>query len=252
MSRQIFDVDSFAVSHTGCIRELNEDRYIIKAESGVYAVADGMGGHEAGEVASASIVEHLKSIGIPSSAPDLLARFEDRITIANNEIRRISSQRNGATIGSTLAALLAFESQYACMWAGDSRVYVLRDGALSQLSRDHTEVQDLVDRGLLSSDEAISWPRKNVITRAIGILDEPALDFTHGQIQHGDSFLICSDGLTAHVSDREMKDILLSGSASDACNALVKLALDRGGTDNVTVIVVRFGGKDEESRSRVS
>ena len=130
MIRRVFDVDSCGLSHAGRVRELNEDRYLVKSESGVFAVADGMGGHEAGELASSSIVEHLKSIGVPSSAPDLRARFEDRVMIANREIREISSSRNGAVIGSTLAALLAFESQYACMWAGDSRIYMLRAGAL--------------------------------------------------------------------------------------------------------------------------
>ena len=150
MIRRVFDVDSCGLSHAGRVRELNEDRYLVKSESGVFAVADGMGGHEAGDLASSSIVEHLKSIGVPSSAPDLRARFEDRVMIANREIREISSSRNGAVIGSTLAALLAFESQYACMWVGDSRIYRLRGGALSQLSRDHTEVQQLLDDGVLS------------------------------------------------------------------------------------------------------
>ena len=211
MIRHVFDVDSCGLSHAGRVRELNEDRYLVKSESGVFAVADGMGGHEAGELASSSIVEHLKSIGIPSSAPDLRARFEDRVMIANREIRDISSSRNGAVIGSTLAALLAFESQYACMWAGDSRIYMLRAGALSQLSRDHTEVQQLLDEGVLSREEAAHWPRRNVITRAIGALEDPPLDIAHGQILPDDKFLICSDGLTAHVSDDEIRDNLLAG-----------------------------------------
>src|SRR5688572_14183222 len=115
MNRAVFDVDSCGMSHAGRIRDLNEDRYLVKADSGVFAVADGMGGHDAGEIASTSIVEHLKSIGIPSSAPDLRARFEDRVTLANREIRAISAERKAGTIGSTLAALLAFEHQYACM-----------------------------------------------------------------------------------------------------------------------------------------
>src|SRR5262249_1875039 len=153
-------------------------------------VADGMGGHDAGEVASSSIVEHLESIGIPSSAPDLRARFEDRVITANREIRELS-HKNGGVIGSTLAALLAFESQYACMWAGDSRIYMFRNGKLSQLSRDHTEMQDLIDRGLLTREEAVGWPRRNVVTRAIGAVDDPALDIAHGLIHPEDSFLIC-------------------------------------------------------------
>ena len=251
MIRRVFDVDSCGLSHAGRVRDLNEDRYLVKSESGVFAVADGMGGHEAGELASSSIVEHLKSIGVPSSAPDLRARFEDRVMNANREIREISSARNGAVIGSTLAALLAFESQYACMWAGDSRIYRLRAGALSQLSRDHTEVQQLLDEGVLSSEEAAHWPRRNVITRAIGALEDPPLDIAHGQILPDDKFLICSDGLTAHVSDDEIRDRLRQGDARQVCQSLIDLTLSRGGTDNVTVVVVQFrtaAGRRQELR----
>ena len=237
--RHVFDVESCGQSHAGLIRELNEDRYLVKSESGLFVVADGMGGHDSGEVASASIVEHLKSIGIPSSAPDLKARFEDRVIMANREIRELSS-RNGSTIGSTLAALLAFERSYACMWAGDSRIYMLHGGKLAQLSRDHTESQDLLDRGLLTPEEAAAWPRRNVITRAIGAIDEPALDITHGRINAGDKFLICSDGLTAHASDEEIGSTLAQHSPQEACNRLIELALSRGGTDNVTVVIVEF------------
>lgn len=243
MIRNIFDVDHYAVTHSGCVRELNEDRYLAVPESGVFVVADGMGGHDAGEVASTSIVEHLKSIGIPSSAPDLRARFEDRVTLANSEIRGISMMRNGVTIGSTVAGLLAFERQYACVWAGDSRVYMLRDGELYQVSRDHTEVQDLLDRGLLTAVEAASYARRNVITRAIGVMNTPPLEIAQGQIQPDDKFLICSDGLTAHVEDEEIRDALTSQPVREACDWLIETVLSRGGTDNVTVVVVHFRGQ---------
>jgi serine/threonine protein phosphatase PrpC len=237
--RHLFDVESCGKSHAGLVRDLNEDRYLVKADSGLFVVADGMGGHDAGEIASTSIVEHLKSIGIPSSAPDLKARFEDRVVMANREIRELST-RNGSTIGSTLAALLAYERSYACMWAGDSRIYMLHGGKLSQLSRDHTEMQDLLDRGLLTREEAASWPRRNVITRAIGAVDDPELDIAHGRINPGDKFLICSDGLTGHVSDEEIGGVLARRSPEQACGTLIDLALRRGGSDNVTVVVVEF------------
>ncbi len=237
--RHVFDVDSYGQSHVGLLRELNEDRYLVKSESGLFVVADGMGGHDAGEVASTSIVEHLKSIGIPSSAPDLKARFEDRVETANREIRELAT-RNGSTIGSTLAALLAFEHQYACIWVGDSRIYMLRNGKLSQLSRDHTEMQDLIDRGLLSREEAAAWPRRNVVTRAIGAVDDLAFDIAHGQILPDDRFLICSDGLTAHATDAEIATALAEKSAEIGCAELIRIALERGGTDNVTVVIVQF------------
>lgn len=240
MIRHVYQVESAALSHTGRIRELNEDRYLVDMDAGLFVVADGMGGHDAGEVASTSIVEHLKSIGVPTSAPDLRARVEDRLTLANAEIREISMQRNGVTIGSTVAALLAHEAQYACIWAGDSRVYLSRGGALSQVSHDHTEVQDLVDRGLLTREEAATWPRRNVITRAIGVMDQPPLDITQGPIHPGDTFLVCSDGLTTHVAEDEIRAILASQAPQEGCEALVRLALEGGGTDNVTVVIARF------------
>jgi protein phosphatase len=108
------------------------------------------------------------------------------------------------------------------------------------LSHDHTEVQQLLDEGVLSREEAAHWPRRNVITRAIGALEDPPLDIAHGQILPDDKFLICSDGLTAHVTDDEIRDKLQEGSAQETCQSLIDLTLSRGGTDNVTVVVVQF------------
>ncbi|TIX47856.1 MAG: serine/threonine-protein phosphatase, partial [Mesorhizobium sp.] len=149
--------ESFGVSHKGCVRDHNEDNYLVEPRTGLWVVADGMGGHDAGEVASASIIDHLATIGIASSAPDLRARFEDRLSRANAEIRSISETR-GITIGSTFAALLVMDGRFACLWAGDSRVYLVRNASISQISKDHTEVQELLDRGVISAAEALTWP----------------------------------------------------------------------------------------------
>src|SRR4051812_11050497 len=195
-----------------------------------------MGGHEAGEVASASIVDHLATIGIASSAPDLRARFEDRLNRAHAEIRRISLSR-GVTIGSTVAALLAMDGRFACLWSGDSRVYLVRDAAISQISRDHTEVQELLDSGVISAAEAENWPRRNVITRAIGVNDEIAIDFQQGETLAGDIFILSTDGLTAHVSDAEIAAAVLSAAPQAACEKLLSMVLERGGTDNVTIVL---------------
>ena len=232
-------IDSFGVSDKGCVRPLNEDGYLVEPQSGLWLVADGMGGHEAGEVASASIVSHLATMGIASSAPDLRARFEDRLSRAHSEIRALADAR-GATIGSTVAALLVYDGQYACMWSGDSRIYLVRSGAIVQLSRDHTEVQELVDRGVISHSEALSWPRRNVITRAIGVSEDVQLDVEQGQILPGDVFVLGSDGLTAHVTDDEISAAVAGNSARAACDQLLDAVLSRGATDNVTVVVVRF------------
>jgi serine/threonine protein phosphatase PrpC len=164
--------ESYGVSHPGCVRDENEDNYLIEPRSGLWVVADGMGGHEAGRFASETIVNHLATIGVARSAPELRAHFEDRLVKAHDEIRELS-RRRGTTIGSTVAALLAMDGRFACLWSGDSRVYLIRDGVISQLSRDHTEVQDLLDRGMITPAEASTWPRRNVITRAVGRSHRP-------------------------------------------------------------------------------
>jgi protein phosphatase len=234
--------ESYGVSHKGCVRDHNEDSYLVEPQIGLWVVADGMGGHEAGEVASASIVEHLATIGIASSAPDLRARFEDRLSRAHAEIRRISRSR-GVTIGSTVAALLAMDGRFACLWSGDSRVYLVRDAAISQISRDHTEVQELLDSGAISAAEAENWPRRNVITRAIGVNDEIAIDFQQGETLAGDIFILSTDGLTAHVSDAEIAAAALSAAPQAACEKLLSMVLERGGTDNVTIVLVKIRDK---------
>jgi len=234
--------ESFGVSHKGCVRDHNEDNYLVEPRTGLWVVADGMGGHDAGEVASASIIDHLATIGIASSAPDLRARFEDRLSRANAEIRRISETR-GITIGSTFAALLVMDGRFACLWAGDSRVYLVRNASISQISRDHTEVQELLDRGVISAAEALTWPRRNVITHAVGVSDEIVIDYQQGETMPGDVFVLNTDGLTAHVSDREIEAAVLSAAPQAACEKLLETVLARGGTDNVTIILVKIGDR---------
>jgi protein phosphatase len=233
--------ESYGVSHKGCVRQLNEDSFLIEPQSGLWVVADGMGGHDAGEVASASIVEHLATIGIANSAPDLRARFEDRLSQAHAEIRRISAAR-GVTIGSTVAALLAKDGRFACLWSGDSRIYLVRDSTISQISRDHTEVQELLDQGMISPTEALAWPRRNVITRAVGVTENILVDFQQGEILPGDVFVLSTDGLTAHVTDVEIGSAVMSSTPQAACQTLLATALARGGTDNVTIVLVRIRG----------
>ena len=239
LSTVAFPIESFGVSHKGCVRDHNEDNYLVEQQAGLWVVADGMGGHEAGEVASASIIDHLATIGIASSAPDLRARFEDRLSRANAEIRNISRSR-GITIGSTFAALLAMDGRFAGLWAGDSRIYLVRGGAISQISRDHTEVQELLDRGMISAEEALTWPRRNVITHAVGVSDELVIDFQQGELMPGDVFVLGTDGLTAHVSDAEIEAAVKSAPPQAACEKLLEMVLARGGTDNVTIVLVRI------------
>jgi serine/threonine protein phosphatase PrpC len=229
-----------AATHPGRVRSQNEDHFVLLPDSGVFAVADGLGGHEAGSLASSTVVDALRTIGVPASAPDLLARLEDRILRANARLRDEARDRGNAVVGSTVVALLVFGGNYAVLWSGDSRLYLVRDGRIAQLTRDHTEAQELVDKGVLRQDEVRTWPRRNVVTRALGVNEVPELDIDHGSLQPGDIFVICSDGLTAHAADEEILARVRGAGAQQACDALIALALERGGTDNVTVLVVHY------------
>lgn len=234
-----FQFETGAASHTGKVRNHNEDSFLVQAEAGVWLVADGMGGHEAGDFASRSIAESVASIGRPVSAPDLQARFMDRLLRAHQGIQAQSQRMGGATIGATLVALLTFERHFACIWSGDSRIYLLRQGQYQQVTVDHTEVQELLRTGAITLEQAATWPRRNVITRAIGVSERPNTDERSGALVHGDHFLLCSDGLTEHVEDHEMAAILAGHGPQGACDALIELTLSRGARDNVTVVVVR-------------
>jgi len=234
-----FQFETGAASDTGRVRNHNEDAYLVQPDAGVWVVADGMGGHQAGDFASKAIVDSVASIGRPVSAPDLQARFMDRILRAHRTIQAQSARLNGATVGATLVGLLTYDQHFACIWSGDSRVYLLRAGQYAQVTVDHTEVNELLRTGAITPEQAETWPRKNVITRAIGVHDRPMTDERNGALLHGDTFLLCSDGLTEHVEDAEMAEVLARMGAQDACNALIELTLSRGARDNVTVVVVR-------------
>jgi serine/threonine protein phosphatase PrpC len=228
-----------AASDVGKVRQHNEDSFLLAARSGVWAVADGMGGHAAGDLASRLVVEELERIAPASSAAELLASCEARMLNANSRLKKIAQER-GVTIGTTVAVLLIHQEHYAGVWSGDSRIYRIRNFAIEQMSIDHTEAQQLVSEGRITAAEARSWPRRNVITRAIGVFDRPELEMTSGVLEPGDIFVICSDGLTGHVEDREILALATHNRPQRACDLLVALTLDRGATDNVTVVVVRF------------
>jgi protein phosphatase len=236
--------DTGAVSHVGCVRQENEDGFVVRPELGIWAVADGMGGHENGALASSTVVAAIAAMGPSGSAPELLARLESSVLQANADLRRFIVERGGAAMGSTLAVLLVHGRHFACVWSGDSRIYLVRGGAIAQISRDHSEVQELVEKGVLSPEEARRSPRRNVITRAIGVSDLPELDLENGELENDDVFVLCSDGLTGHVEDSEILQLVRGAGAQAACDALLALTLERGASDNVTVIVVRHQADD--------
>ncbi len=238
-----FMMQTGAATHRGMVRDHNEDAFVRRPESGLWAVADGMGGHDAGDIASGTIAEELASVGVPGSGEDLRARFTQRLNHAHQRIRAHSASLGGATVGATLVALLVFENRFEALWSGDSRIYMLRDGTLRQLTRDHTEVQALLDSGAISAEEARTWPRRNVITRAIGVTELPECDAVSDELAEGDVFLLCSDGLTEHHSDTDLAVAMAavaqgSTDAQGACDALIAQTLERGARDNVTVVIL--------------
>ena len=225
-------------SHVGKVREVNEDSLLARPEVGLWVVADGMGGHGGGDLASSSVVAALATIDDCDSAAELLAQFEDRIIRVNADLRAFARLRGTQVVGTTVVAILIHGAHYACVWCGDSRAYLLRGGVLTQISRDHSEVQDLIDRGVLEPNEAKSWPRRNVITRALGTADQAALEIGDGPLMDGDRFLLCSDGLTNHVDDSEIAALLGAAEPQKVCARLITLTLQRGASDNVSVVVV--------------
>jgi serine/threonine protein phosphatase PrpC len=240
MEQGISWFESGAASHVGKVRRQNEDSYLVSTTSGVWAVADGMGGHAAGDLASHTVVEELERIAPPSSAAELLANCEARIVSANSRLRKLADPPHGHIVGTTVAVLLVYGEFFACVWAGDSRIYRIRGLEIKQLSVDHTEVQELITEGKLTTEEAQAWPRRNVITRAIGTYDNPELEMTDGTLEPGDVFLLCSDGLTNHVADQEILAVASANPPQRTSDLLVDLTLDRGATDNVTAVTVRF------------
>lgn len=236
-----FEWRSAAITDRGCVRRLNEDAVLERPEVGLWAVADGMGGHEAGDVASAMIVESLRTLSWRPRLLELVAEVESRLGEVNRRLMRFA--RESATprvVGSTVAVLAAVRGQAMCLWAGDSRVYRLRDTVLQRMTRDHSEFEELRDQGLVAAEDEPLHASGNVITRAVGGDDFLELDSVRLELRDGDRFILCSDGLYKELSEPEIAAEAMRGDCRVSCRALVDLALARGSRDNVTVVVAQF------------
>jgi serine/threonine protein phosphatase PrpC len=231
---------SHGITNVGRVRKLNEDALLERPEMGLWLVADGMGGHSAGEVASQMIVDNLKKVHEGITLDRFIDDVEDKLLKVNEKLlekSRETTKRN--TIGSTVVVFIAYQNYCVYMWAGDSRLYRLRDGRLRQMTTDHSQVELYVEQGLISREEAQVHPHGNMITRAVGATDELFLDMDIQTMHHGDRYLLCSDGLTKHLVDFEIEDILGDNTGTEeTCKDLVDLTLERGAGDNVTAIVV--------------
>jgi len=231
---------SAGVTHAGAVRRINEDAVIQRADIGLWAVADGMGGHQAGDVASQAIVDALHKFNDARSLAGRLDQVDDAMEAVNTHLLSLRGAGvNNTIIGSTVAILVFGERGLAvALWAGDSRIYRLRRQWLERLSTDHSRVEEYVEQGLISREEAASHPESNVVTRALGSDEGEVLEADLYDVEVGDRFLLCSDGLTRHINDRELTRFLAQGDPEDVCDALLDSALERGGSDNTTIVVV--------------
>ncbi len=223
-------------THPGCVRAANEDSAVSLPRDGIWAVADGMGGHANGQHASQTLA---RMIGDVAASDDLSSACEmvaGAIHAANAEVYA-EAQARGEQMGSTIVALVMRDREFAVLWAGDSRAYLYRDSVLHQLTHDHTQVQEMVDRGLLSPAEAADHPMSHVLARAVGVRPTLELDAVSDTAQPGDIFLLCSDGVYNMVGDGELA-VVLAGSGRHSTDTLVNLCLERGAPDNVTLILI--------------
>lgn len=229
---------SSAGTHVGCVRWRNEDAVIALPDLGVWAVSDGMGGHDAGDFASRTVVDCLAKMS-PGPAPmDALCGVRSAIEEAHATIEAEARRRGGVTIGATVVALLVANGHFACLWVGDSRLYRVRDGEIAMISDDHSEVAELVDAGLLTWAEADRRPGSNAVTRAVGVGEVPGIDKRCGDIRRGDRFLLCSDGLSRHADEDCLLSLLGRRAVDSAAGALINHAIVAGGADNISAIVL--------------
>jgi serine/threonine protein phosphatase PrpC len=232
-----FRYDHGASTHEGAVRKANEDAVAVLPQAGLWAVADGMGGHKNGAWASSVVAGHLKALRAVGDFDAQVREAADAVHAANAEIYA-RAQAEGVTMGSTAVVLVLGGKRFTALWAGDSRIYLKRGANLHRLTRDHTQVEDLVEHGVLTPEEALEHPMRHVLSRAVGTQPELEIDAVTDEVEVGDTFLLCSDGLTAVVPETEILERMAAGRPSAAAQGLVELSLERGAPDNVSVVLV--------------
>jgi serine/threonine protein phosphatase PrpC len=231
-----------ARTHAGRRRKVNEDALLARQDLGLWAVADGVGGQTAGDVASALVVDRLERAGGGQSVMDRTDAARTAIQDANAALWRMACAKS-KTIGSTVVALAMGDEGYRCLWAGDSRAYLLRDGVLRQITHDHSVVQKLVDSGDLAPEAAATHPNANLITRAVGSAPDLALDTIEGDIRAGDHFILATDGLTRLLRTDELAQVQDADDLELLADRWVETVLARGAPDNLTFVIVGVKGE---------
>ena len=232
--------ESVSRTDVGLKRKINEDSVLAAPERALWAVADGMGGHDAGEVASAMVVEALQALPESDDLDGTVSAAIEALGGVNQQLIRLArTQSSDRTIGTTIVGLAIADGAYRCFWAGDSRAYRLRDGQIARISRDHSLVQDLIDAGMLTPEEAERHENANVITRAVGVAEDIRVEVVSGDVLPGDQFVLASDGLTRVVNDGELAAELMRNPPDRAADVLIETVLRRGAPDNVSLVIAK-------------
>ncbi|SHF20452.1 protein phosphatase [Caldanaerobius fijiensis DSM 17918] len=232
----------------GNARENNEDGYYIKNddEFKLFIVADGMGGHNAGEVASSlaikSVVDYFEKNykQLVKDDYEIIRFIKEAIVEGNSEVfKKATLNKSMSGMGTTLTLLLIENGKYFIGHIGDSRAYLIRDKKIKQISNDHSLVAELIRQGSITENEARVHPQRNIITRALGTCNDIEIDIVIDEISPGDIILLCTDGLTNMLTDQEILDIVNDNEPDRACDELIKAANDKGGYDNITVVIAK-------------
>lgn len=221
----------------GKLRKQNEDAAWFDEDRAVFAVADGMGGHLAGEVASRMAIEAVQRMARENACPGIAALRETVASAHETILAHAQDHIECAGMGTTLSVLWLGQNYAYIAHVGDSRIYRLREGSLTQITQDHSLVEELVRAGLITREQARTHPRRNIITRALGTHGENEPDLLVTDVRDGDLFLLCTDGLTGMVTDGDIECVLRENDMETAADTLLSLALDAGGRDNVTLIL---------------
>jgi serine/threonine protein phosphatase PrpC len=244
-----FQISSHGVSDTGHVRTKNEDSILVHEDENVWIIADGMGGHHAGDFASQTITNNLSLFKQHASLDDSILLLEENILNSNAIIRKKSSKlgRN-ATIGSTVVCVYVWRNLLFALWAGDSRLYRYRDAKLERLTEDHSYVEELVRMGKIEARDAEEHPAANVVLKAVGIDDHLSIDFEYYELQEGDIYIICSDGLYKDLEESKIGPIIESHpeKMNELAEALLEASLAAGGTDNTSIITMKITKKEND------
>ena len=241
---------SCGITDVGLKRLDNEDNYLINEELNLFVVADGMGGHVGGEYASAIAVNTVEEIvasmegELPEDGADPVEANRHKIThairLAGRRIfEKAKEQPEYHGMGTTAVVLVVDEGNAYVAHVGDSRIYMMRDNRIEQVTEDHSLIAEKIRHGLITPEEAKNHRMRNVITRSLGYQEDVEVDLTVRAVKKGDQFLLCSDGLSGHVEDDEMEEHMLNYRPQEATRRLIELACERGGEDNITVIITR-------------